>query len=310
MKKRFTVLIILIAVLALSLIVYFVTSQTANRNTTPPMTIDTSPIMIAEDDPSTIVGLAYEYNGQTLEFEFSDIAYKWYYVTERNFPLEQTYLQTMASVISSMAVNRVVEETRDNFAQYGLNEPYLTISATFKPEKEDAYRREYHVGNFNEFNDTYYFNVEGTDIVYTIAGAFTPYFEYELLDLAIGDVMPLFNTAGFEIDSCEVDGEVITDAEMLKGIANAFAKLILDRPIAFESIETFTNIVIEYTESVSVTNEDGSITTSVPVPRTFTCQFGKINENGKTYFTVNDSGLVYLINTDTANAIINSFSAG
>lgn len=309
MKKRSTVLIILIAVLAVSLLLYFIVTQTTNDNTPPSMTIETSPIMIAEDDAGTIVALEYSYNGETLSFEYSNVSYKWYYTPDTSFPLEQTYVQTMASVVSSMAVNRVVEETKDNFSQYGLDNPYMTVSATFKPDNEQSYTRKYHVGDLNAFNDSYYFNVDGTDTVYAIASTFTPYFEYNLIDIAVYDTIPTFSVTTFDIKSCDINGTVITDAETLSNISAAFAGLTLGTPISFSTIETSVNVVIEYTETITVTNEEGSISSSVPVEHTFACKFGDDTDDGKTYFTANDSGLVYLINTDTANKILESMSA-
>lgn len=306
MKKRSTVLIILMIILAVIIAAYFMILRTNETNAPPPMTIETSPIMIAEDDPATIRELEYSYNGETLAFEFSEIAYKWYYKSDNKFPLEQTYLQTMASVISSMAVNRVVEETRDNFTQYGLDEPFLTVSATFIPEKEAGYKRVYHVGGFNSFNNSYYFNIEGTDIVYAIASTFTPYFSYNLVDLAVNDVIPLFSTVSINMKSCDANGNIINNEAKLNEIAASFSKLTLGKPVAYDNIETSVEVTIEYTETVSVSNEDGSISTNLPVDHTFICRFGDSADDGMTYFTVNESGLIYLINTDTANAILDS----
>ena len=309
MKKRSTVLIILLAVFVGVTVLYFIITQNTGNDTPPSMTIETAPIMIAEDDPATIVELEYSYGGEELEFEFSSIAYKWYYKADNKFPLEQTYLQTMAAVISNMAVNRVVEETRDNFAQYGLDTPYMTVSATFQPEKQSPYTRVYHVGDLNTFNNTYYFNVDGTDTVYSIASAFTPYFEYRLIDLAVVDAVPLLTAATMEMRSCDVDGNVINDSDMLANIAKAFSGLALGKPVAYEPVETSVNVVVDYIENISVSNEDGSISSTVPAERKFICGFGAETDNGSVYFTVNNSGLAYLINTDSANKIIASFSA-
>jgi hypothetical protein len=309
MKKRSTVLIILVAVMLGIGVLYFIMTKTAENDTPPSMTIETTPLMIAQDDPATIVKLEYSYNGENLSFDFSNVAYKWYYTADNKFPLEQTFLQTMASVISSMAVNRVVEETRDNFAQYGLDNPSITVSATFQPEKEDSYTRTYHVGDLNTFNNTYYFNVDGTDTVYAIASAFVPYFAYNLIDLAVVDVVPLFTTATIEMKSCDVDGNVITDADTLTDISKSFAGLTIGKPVAYEVVETSVNVVIDYTETVTVSNEDGSISSTIPAEKKFTCKFGNDTDDGETYFTVNDSGLVYLVDMESAKAIIANFSS-
>lgn len=307
MKKRSAVLIILVAILAVIILAYFIVSQNVSDNTSPSITIETSPIMIAEDDAGTIISLEYTYDGETLAFEYSYVAYKWYYTDDHSFPLEQTYVQTMASVVSSMAANRVVEETKDNFVQYGLDDPYMTVSATFQPDGEELYTRVYYVGDLNSFNNTYYFNVEGTDIVYSIASTFTPYFEYSLVDLAVYDTIPTFNVSTYNIKSVDVNGDVITDEEILNNISSAFAEIKLGDPVSYSTIETSVNVVIEYTENITVTNEEGSVSSSVPIDHTFTCRFGEGTEDGTTYLTVNDSGLVYIINSDTADKIIASF---
>ena len=305
MKKRSAVLIILIAVLAVIVAAYFIVSNMTDNGTPPPMTIETDPLMIVEEKPATIKAIEITYNGETLAFDFSDIAYKWYYRADNKFPLEQTLPQTMASVVSAIAVNRVVEETRANFAQYGLDEPFMTVSATFQPEKESPHTWVYNVGDFNEFNNTYYFNIEGTDTVYAISSAFVPYFQYSLLDLAVVDTIPMFTMATFNMKSVDVDGTVITDEAKLTAAAAAFAKLTLGKPISYGQMETMNNIVVEYTESVSVSNEDGSISANVPAEKTFTCGF---IDDGRTYMTVNNSGLVYNVDSDAVNALLESLS--
>ena len=307
MKKRSTVLIILIAVMAVIIAAYFIISSMTDKNIAPPMTIETDPFKIVDEKPATIKALTFTHDGETLEFEFSDIAYKWYYKYDNKFPVEQSILQTMATVVSTIPAVRVIEETRDNFAQYGLDKPFMTVSATFQPEKESPHTWGYNVGNFNEFNSTYYFNIDGTDTVYAVTGAFVPFFDYGLLDLAVADTIPPFTTATFNIVSVDIDGAVITDVAALADVAAAFTKIVPGKPVMYEYDEELiilNNVVVDYTEAVSVANEDGSISTSVNAEKKFICRFGHDIDDGKTYMTINDSGLGYLVSTDAVNVLL------
>lgn len=311
MKKRSAMLLILIAVLAAVIILYAIISNISKENNTPVITIDTSPIILAEDNPADIISLSYTYGGETYEFEFSTVAYKWYYKPDNNFPLDQTYLQYMASAISSMAANRLLEETRDNFAQYGLDKPYMTLKAVFKPEKKDEYTRIYNIGDLNTFNDNYYFNVGGTDTVYTIVSGLTAFFEYKLLDLAIVDKIPSFTSNVYSIKEIIINDISVTDAETLKTLAGKCAVLQLGKPVAYIGVSPTSNeygfnegssaIIINYTEEVKVQNEEDTISSSVHKNVTLRLTFGKEN-NGITYCMANGNGLVYEVD---AKSVLN-----
>jgi hypothetical protein len=315
-NKRILTAAVLIAVAAVLFIILIIVNNAAeqNRNSSTTTAPDTSPIMLAEDDPATITAVSYEYNGANLKFEFSSVAYKWYYKPDNNFPLEQIALQSMASVISSIAADRLVEDTRDNFASYGLDTPFMKITAQFKPEKEDAYTRTYNIGDLNTFNNTYYFNIEGTDQVYTIVSGLVDYFAFDLLSLSVTDTIPVFTDGqvytmkGIIFDGTEIiDDNIITDDVVMANIVKNLTFISLSDKITYINPDDDENLAIyglgsaaktvtvNYDEAQNITNEDGSMSSSVLIDKTFVCGFGDVTTDGRTFFTVGSSGIVYLI---------------
>ena len=300
MKKRSTVLLVLIVVFAVVLLAYVLISQIpASTNYIPPKETQ---FLIADDDPRTVVELEYNLNGHPLPFEFNEIAYKWYYKIDREFPLDQTILQYMASAISKIMVERLVEKSRDNFAEYGLDKPFLTITVTFKPEKAEAYTKTYNIGNLNAYNNQYYFNVGGTDTVYMIMSGLIPYFEYEILDLAVRDTIPNFNLEAFTIKSCELNGVEIEDTV---SFGRSLSSVTLNAPIDYGRMSYYQpnleyRFNVKYTEKLNVTNTDGSMASSVNIDREFSFDINVID----TQIMIYPSALIYQIDPAKIAALL------
>ncbi|MCL2517148.1 MAG: DUF4340 domain-containing protein [Oscillospiraceae bacterium] len=298
MKKRSVVLIGLITVLAVVMLAYVLISNMPNPNVNRPQQPLNTQVLIADDDPRTVVALSYTLNGIPLAFEFNEIAYKWYLKGDRGFPVEQTILQYMSSAISKIMVERTVEESRDNFTEFGLDKPFLTITVTFKPEKEEAYTKTYHIGNLNTYNDQYYFNVAGTDTVYMIMSGLIPYFDYEFLDLAVRDTIPNFNLDAFTVKSCEINGVEIEDTV---SFGKNISAVTLNNLIHYDRASEFDiKIDVKYVEKSNVTNTDGSMASSINVDHEFSFSINP-TEN---YILINGSGLIYQVDSAKIEALL------
>lgn len=280
-----------------------------------PAAVPAGDMMIADDDPAKIKEIKYTRSGETIALKFDDILYKWQYEDDPSFPVKFELPASMASAISKIKANRLVEETKENFAEYGLDTPYLDITAVF----EDA-ERNYKIGDYNKMLDGYYFNIGGTDKVYIIPTGLNPFFEYSLLDLADVDVPPVLDEEKYNSIEMTFAGEAL-DGEKTAALAAAFADLVrgglstagyispgstAEASIAAYGFDRGATVDIAYKEAQTVENADNSgqtssYTSTVHVDKTASFTVGIAG--GSAYFTCG-SGLVYTADAQTAKTVL------
>ncbi|NLZ37715.1 MAG: DUF4340 domain-containing protein [Clostridiales bacterium] len=306
-------LIIAAVVMAVLIGGYFIVSALIKPDAPPPA--PAGDMMIADDDPSKIKEIKYTLNGETIALKFDDILYKWQYRDEPSFPVKFEIPASMASAISKIKANRLVEETKENFAEYGLDNPYLDITAIF----EDA-ERNYKIGDYNKMLDGYYFNIGGTDKVYIIPTGLNPFFEYSLLDLAEVDIPPVLDEDIYDSIEMTFAAEVL-DGEKTGELETAFSNIVRgglavvgyispgDSPEASLAVYGFdrgATVDIAYKEAQTVENTDNtgktsSYTSTVHIDKTASFTVGTVEESG--YFTCG-SGLVYAADAEAVKTIL------
>ncbi|MFA6947883.1 MAG: DUF4340 domain-containing protein [Eubacteriales bacterium] len=300
-KKRIITLVILICAAAALAVIYFAVtgkSDGAQNDAETTQTTDTT-VYVAQDDASTITAISYTWQGQTVDLVYSSDMGKWTWADDRAFPLKYDYPASMATAISTILCDRFVEDSAEHFEEFGLNEPYLSITAVYGDVSHT-----YNIGAYNSFSKNYYFNIGGTNKVYMVAAGLLPYFEYTLLDMAAVDDPPvLSDTALYEIKSVSADGSTL-DADAATAAAAAVGKISIRGitaaayDIAVEGAHTFD---IAYTESTTVTNEDGSLSSTVHVDKALSLS---VWQDGETYFVKLPSGLVYTADAEACAALI------
>ena len=170
-RKNKSLPLIILVVLLIGLIVgYSVLSsandrreaEEANKNEA-----ENNTVIIADYDYTTATKLSYsapDADGITL-LQNSGV---WSYAEDANFPLNQTIAAQMASAISSIGIKTTV--TEGEAADYGLDTPSHTIEISYS----DGTSHTYKIGNYNSFNDGYYFSMDGK--LYMIASGLLDYF--------------------------------------------------------------------------------------------------------------------------------------
>lgn len=292
-KNRWLPLVILLCVLVLLLGGYAALSSANRKAEKEAETEEKSAEIIAEYDPATAETLSYTKDGTTLSFV--NEGGTWYLEDDRLFPLDQTAVSSMASAISTIGVERTIDDGEP--ADYGLEDPFLTISIRYR----DNVGREYKIGDRNSFNGEYYF-MTGSRI-YMISDGLLPYFDYTLDGLLLRDTFPTELTS----DSVtEIRVETGAEAYTVDVAAEISDLLPYVRQLNFTSaadyhasdmagdygIDQTERITVTYKRSVTSTNESGEETTA-KVDASYTIYLGKTEEDGSVYYAPQNSTIVY-----------------
>ncbi len=245
---------------------------------------------------------------------------------DESFPLDQEKAQYVFDYIDGSAT-KTVTETPENLADYGLDDPQITATAT------DSNGAEYtiHIGDKTGSGVGYYAQVEGSDTVYVVAATLYTYYVYEENDLITMEETPSIDTtlitflgitspeygdlalmytdtpstayAGLAInnwlitDPFDYEVEADTDAvtEMLANYESFTLKSAVDykeenlAEYGLENPETY--LYIKY--QVAASSDDAETTTYNDM--TYTLYFGNTDEDGNYYVRQGDSSIVYLM---------------
>ena len=327
--KKLLILLLVVAVLigGYFAVKHFVTDDDAE----PESESDTVPIgALHADDVAEIL---YVCGDETIDLVKDTDA--WRLKDDPDFPVRQAYADTMATDAAELEAVRLVSESADDFAQYGLDEPetaYIFLCT-------DGSQVTYYIGNYNSFGATYYLNVAGTEKIYLISGDFLDDFGYGLKDLADVEAMQTVSTeeiydmtltldgkttrvfhvedglktvysdvfTWFSDDTTPVDAAVAQD---LIGKAASFTESgCADYKAADDELATYgldapvLTAKFDYTVSerqeTGETDEDGEpVTETVKHDETMTLFVGSAAKDGSLYVKTDASDVVYLIDAE------------
>ena len=195
--KKLLVLVLVVAVLIAG---YFVMQHFLKDDETPAET-ETQSVPVGAMHADDVTGIAYVCGDETIELEKNENT--WYLKSDHAFPVKQAYADTMAAEAADLEAVRLVSESADDFAEYGLREPETAYVFTLS----DGRQVTYYLGNYNNVGGMYYMNVAGTEKIYLISGEFLDHFGYALRDLADVPEMPTVSTQDVRGLTLTLDGE-------------------------------------------------------------------------------------------------------
>ena len=308
MSKKVNILIVLAVVLLVVIIGYVAVMNYNERISSEGDEDDV--IMLVDLQSKNVLSVKYTYGDETHTVTATDSAY--YLDNDKTFPLDQTKAGYMAAAMAAIGCDRFVEDSADNFAEYGLDDPQYVLSAVY----DDGTEITLNIGDYNSFTGSNYLNVGGTNKVYLVNPALLDYFSYKKFDLIVLDTVD-------DIDSSAVtsivldrrgegeitlayntedgwtrtfDGEATEfDAEYANEIFTAAAGIDLTNCVAY-SVDTdgelaeygfddpTVSVKINYTETVSVTASDSSSSIDTYVDHTFGLLVGDRIEDSELYY--------------------------
>ena len=138
--------------------------------------------------PEEASRLEWTYEGATLALVKEDDS--WSYADDDVFPLDQSVPENMTSVLSGLTASRVLDEPGE-LADYGLDEPALTVTAT----DADGTAYTFAVGDQNEVSQEYYLLYNGDESkVYMVDSSLGDAFSLGLYDMVQMESLPMFGT--------------------------------------------------------------------------------------------------------------------
>jgi len=297
MSKRTITLIAGVGVLAVLLLAYLIMSAAGVGKTVVETTAEDPKLTVAAYNYKDVLTIGYTKGGEALDFTYNTNTGKWVCDKLPALPINLELPTYMASAISSIKAERFIEDTNANFAAYGLDKPYLSVRISYS----DGVSREYHVGNYNSSTGTYYFNVGGTNEVYTIASGLLPYFEYSLLELVQPETLPTLYANTFTITSAKI-GTKELNAEEIAEYKKTLAQVTLgsavgwaenDAALAKFGLDKPTVVEIKYSEAQNVSDAEGTISSTVHVEGDVVLHIGLKSSDGKYWCKTDDSIVVY-----------------
>ena len=270
-------------------------------------------IPLADFKTADMRSITYSYEGEEeIALLYDSRSSTWYAAHDRDFPIKQEHTTAMAEVAAVISATRSFESGEITDSDGGFENPALKLSVTYASGAEFKYS----VGAFNPFNGSYYFRIEGDERTYMIPAGLTAKFNYVLYELVQYDTIPVMPEEA--ISSYDVVQSMltktVTDKELIAEIPYLYFTNCIDFKPDGEALDNYglggsaTTIVVHYSETKTVTNEEGSLspTTSVTVNYDITFRVGALCETDDTlrYVMYEDSPLVYLMRTDSFDLLI------
>lgn len=204
MGKKGKRLIGVVGVLFLVMLVYVVVTKVIIGNTDTED--DTTRIAVSQIGAENITAFSYaceETNGEFLTMiRENDI---WYYEEDRNFPLNQSFVTSMAKTAAEINASRVLEGDLQELSEYGLENPSLTAHVTQKNGDIVTF----YVGDYNETAEAYYLKKEGDSNIYLVNGSLKMSFDMSLYELVKMEEYPTVETGSFVHVKIEKDDLVM-----------------------------------------------------------------------------------------------------
>ncbi len=196
MKKSLTLWILLGAVLLLSIAALAVSllgnGTQAGEDGQETDQAD-SYLFLVERDSDEIRAIDYIYKGASPVSLVK--TNRWTLLKNDTLPVNQEKINTLAAALATVAVQRKLVDSADDYAQYGLKEPSTQVTVTY----QDGGQITFYLGNENPRQEgTSYLKTSQSEAVYLVSSTMTTFFAYswdQLLDL---DVIPEIDVADMQ----------------------------------------------------------------------------------------------------------------
>lgn len=175
--KKYKSLIILLAVLVVLVVAYVVTGQLKKKSAEK----ENEEKQIAVLDMSDITSIQYTNGTDTMSFIKEGGT--WYSESDKEFPLQQSSLKTMAETFGTLSANRELTDG-DTLADYGLEEPQYTITL----KDADGEQQNIYIGN--AAGEDYYMTVGDKEKIYTVDYSVVNAMNFDLDSMLQKDTFP------------------------------------------------------------------------------------------------------------------------
>lgn len=324
--KRGKKLILLLLLLVAAVGAYFVVSKIAEEDNKKEV------ITAFSINSSDISSITWTYSGNDVTLIYDRSNEKWMYKDDDNFPVDETYPETMVSKLSNITADRMLTDVTD-FSEYGLDDPTIVISIV----DSNGGTTKFTIGDQNSNTSDYYMRINDESTVYLIGSEFPEAFFHELNDILTMEEIPYIYDASqisvetfgktntlVQLDEDErgnysyttryawyykesedsykaIDGDMAED--IITAISGLSWKSCADYYATDEELETYglknpyATVTVDYTETTSSDSETQQ--------KEFVLLIG--NNTGDYYYAkLPDSNMVYLITSSVVDTFMNT----
>ncbi len=316
MKKkkinRGYILFFVLALLVLLIAIYAIINPML-KNNAENETVSDNTVTIVDFKTADMRSLSYIYeSNEEINLKYDTKSASWYLEEEKDFPLKQDTISAMAKAIATITASRVIGAGEISDEECGFTAPLLKVGVTYASGQS----YEYTLGQYNSFNSCYYFKISGDENVYLTPSALAGTFNYSMYTMVEYDTIPAMSAE--TISSYDIERSMlkttVTDKEAISEIPYLYFSDCVDfKPGDDKKTEyglggSATRLIIHYSETKTATNEDGSLSSTANITVNYDVSFfiGNICETDETkrYVMFEDSSLVYLMNTDSLDLLM------
>ena len=172
-----------------------------------------------------ITSIEYTLEDETVSLKISDN--EWIWAEDKDFPLDESFVEYMIEDLSRITANRLVAENLDNQNDYGMDEPIIEIKFLTSLENEYVYT----LGDYNSIVEGYYFKFSAQDKIYLTENNILEDFSYGILDMAETESTPTTKSEYITEVEYIIDGKshiVTTDSSGADFYTNAYKYFTFD----------------------------------------------------------------------------------
>jgi hypothetical protein len=182
-----------------------------------------------------------DYNVQDDEVSLVYTDGEWQWSEDADFPLRQTYPETMVSLGQAPSATALVTETPENLADYGLETPSSTITLT----NDAGESKTYLLGDANTHTGAYYLREDGSNTVYTMSSEFYSAFSNPLYGMIITETWPIVSASAVNEVTLSQGGKTFLNVDVTRTEVEVASSSESDA----SSVETTTETVTTYKAS-------------------------------------------------------------
>lgn len=296
--KKYKSLIILLAVLVVLVVAYVVTGQLKKKSAEK----ENEQKQIAVLDMSDITSIQYTNGTNTMSFIKEGGT--WYSESDKEFPLQQSSLKTMAETFGTLSANRELTDG-DTLADYGLEEPQYTITL------KDADGEQQNIYTGNAAGEDYYMTVGDKEKIYTVDYSVVNAMNFDLDSMLQKETFPSIGadnikkvtitkageTTEYDADNSDQSDDITAIGG---GLGAAYFVECVDYSVQADELDQYgldeaqrTTVTVVYTDS-----DDKE--------QTFTLYVGGRDESDAyNYVQMDGSKMVNTMTKETVNSILN-----
>lgn len=223
----------------------------------------------------------------------------WYYVPDREVPIDAGVVEQIIGTVSSLTAVRELENP-DDLADYGLTDPSYTVQYATEDGKEGVID----IGSMT--GENYYAKLEDSDAVYTITDDLVYGLSFELTGFVENDTVPSIssgNLTGVKVAENGSETEYTEDDDLAE-LAGGWGTLSLtDLADCHVTEDTLSDYGLNETGRIQAVASYTDNTTEEE--ETFTVYIGGTDEDGSNrYVMVDGSALVYRVSSDIIDNMI------